>query len=101
MQRGTYCAGKSYATDSTKRSNQLNNDNTNASNAANTTITGASVTTANTNATASRNQSVDNAKRVMVNTRSNVNAAWRDLLNHAAQPVGAYGGDNFRQATGA
>ena len=97
---GLIAQAKSYATDSTKRSNQLNNDNTNASNAANTTITGASVTTANTNATASRNQSVDNAKRVMVNTRSNVNAAWRDLLNHAAQPVGAYGGDNFRQATG-
>ena len=36
----------------------------------------------------------------MINTRSNVNAAWRDLLNHAAQPVGAYGGDNFKQATG-
>lgn len=36
----------------------------------------------------------------MINTRSNVNAAWRDLLNHTAQPVGAYGGDNFRQATG-
>lgn len=97
---GLIAQAKSYATDSTKRSNQLNTDNTNASNAANTTITGASVSTANANASASRNQSVDNAKRVMVNTRSNVNAAWRDLLNHAAQPVGAYGGDNFRQATG-
>lgn len=97
---GLIAQAKSYATDSTKRSNQLNTDNTNASNAANTTITGASVSTANANANASRNQSVNNAKRVMVNTRSNVNAAWRDLLNHAAQPVGAYGGDNFRQATG-
>lgn len=91
---------KSYATDTTNRSNKLNNDNTNASNAANTTMTATSVSAANTNASASRNQSVDNAKRVMVNTRSNTNAAWRDLLNHAAQPVGAYGGDNFRQATG-
>lgn len=97
---GLIAQAKNYATDSTKRSNQLNTDNANASNAANTTITGASVTTANANATASRNQSVDNAKRVMINTRSNVNAAWRDLLNHAAQPVGAYGGDNFGQATG-
>lgn len=97
---GLIAQAKSYATDSTKRSNQLNTDNTNASNTANTTITSASVATANANAVASRNQSVDNAKRVMVNTRSNVNAAWRDLLNHAAQPVGAYGGDNFRQATG-
>lgn len=97
---GLIAQAKSYATDSTKRSNQLNVDNANASNAANTTITSASVTTANANASASRNQSVDNAKRVMVNTRSNVNAAWRDLLNQAAQPVGAYGGDNFGQATG-
>ena len=91
---------KSYATDTTNRSNKLNNDNTNASNAANTTMTATSVNAANTNASASRNQSVDNAKRVMVNTRSNTNATWRDLLNHAAQPVGAYGGDNFRQAAG-
>lgn len=97
---GLIAQAKSYATDSTKRSNQLNTDNANASNVANTTITSASVATANANAGASRNQSVDNAKRVMVNTRSNVNAAWRDLLNHTAQPVGAYGGDNFRQATG-
>ena len=91
---------KSYATDTTNRSNKLNNDNTNASNAANTTMTATSVNAANTNASASRNQNVDNAKRVMMNTRSNTNAAWRDLLNHAAQPVGSYGGDNFRQATG-
>jgi hypothetical protein len=97
---GLIAQAKSYATDSTQRSNKLNTDNANASNAANATITGASVATANANANASRNQSVDNAKRVMVNTRSNVNAAWRDLLNHTAQPVGAYGGDNFRQATG-
>ena len=97
---GLIAQAKSYATDSTQRSNKLNTDNANASNTANTTITSASVTTANANAAASRNQSVNNAKRVMVNTRSNVNAAWRDLLNHTAQPVGAYGGDNFRQATG-
>lgn len=97
---GLIAQAKSYATDSTKRSNQLNTDNANASNTANTTITGASVTTANTNATASRDQSVANAKRVMVNTRSNVSMSWRDLLNHPAQPVGAYGGDNFKQAAG-
>lgn len=52
------------------------------------------------NAARSRNASVANAKNVMTNTRSNVSAAWRDLLNHAAQPVGTYGGDNFGQATG-
>jgi hypothetical protein len=78
----------------------LNTDNTNASNATSRSIADNNANTSNANASASRNQSMDNAKRVMVNTRSNVSMAWRDLLNHAAQPVGAYGGDNFRQATG-
>lgn len=78
----------------------LNTANTNASNATSSSIAANNANTSNANASASRNQSVDNAKRVMMNTRSNVNAAWRDLLNHAAQPVGAYGGDNFKQATG-
>lgn len=82
------------------QSTTLNTNNTNASNDTNTSITANNANTSNANAAASRNQSIDNAKRVMINTRSNVNAAWRDLLNHAAQPVGAYGGDNFRQATG-
>lgn len=78
----------------------LNTNNTNASNATNSSVATNNANTSNANASASRNQNVDNAKRVMMNTRSNTNAAWRDLLNHAAQPVGAYGGDNFRQATG-
>ena len=82
------------------QSTTLNTDNTNASNATSSSIATNNANTSNANASASRNQSVDNAKRVMINTRSNVNAAWRDLLNHAAQPVGAYDGDNFRQATG-
>lgn len=82
------------------QSTTLNTNNTNASNATSSSIAANNANTSNANAAASRNQSVDNVKRVMVNTRSNVNAAWRDLLNHAAQPVGAYGGDNFRQATG-
>lgn len=77
----------------------LNTSNTNASNTTNSNVAANNANTSNANASASRNQSVDNAKRVMVNTRSNTNAAWRDLLNHAAQPVGAYSGDNFRQAT--
>ena len=81
-------------------STKLNTNNTNASNSTNTSITANNTNTSNANASASRGQTIDNAKRVMVNTRSNVNAAWRDLLNHAAQPVGAYGGDNFGQATG-
>lgn len=81
-------------------STKLNTNNTNASNSTNTSITANNTNTSNTNASASRGQTIDNAKRVMINTRSNVNAAWRDLLNHAAQPVGAYGGDNFGQATG-
>lgn len=78
----------------------LNTNNTNASNATNSSVTANNANTSNANASASRNQIVDNAKRVMVNTRSNASMAWRDLLNHAAQPVGAYGGDNFRHATG-
>lgn len=81
-------------------STKLNTNNTNASNATNTSITANNANTSNANAGASRNQTIDNAKRSMVNTRSNTNAAWRDLLNHAAQPVGSYGGDNFRQGTG-
>lgn len=81
-------------------STNLNTNNTNASNTTNTSITANNAATSNANAAASRNQSVDNAKRTMINARSNVSAAWRDLLNHAAQPVGAYGGDNFQQATG-
>lgn len=81
-------------------STNLNTNNTNASNATNTSIAANNAATSNSNAAASRNQTVDNAKRSMINARSNVNAAWRDLLNHAAQPVGAYGGDNFKQATG-
>lgn len=82
------------------QSTTLNTNNTNASNTTSSSIAANNANTSNTNASASRDQSVDNAKRVMVNTRSNVNAAWRDLLNHTAQPVGAYGGDNFRHATG-
>lgn len=81
-------------------STKLNTNNTNASNSTNTSITANNANTSNANASASRGQTIDNAKRIMVNTRSNVNAAWRDLLNHAAQPVGSYGGDNFKQATG-
>lgn len=82
------------------QSTTLNTNNTNASNVTSSNVAANNANTSNANASASRNQSVDNAKRVMINTRSNVNAAWRDLLNHAAQPVGSYGGDNFRQATG-
>lgn len=81
------------ATDATT---EINNNNVNTSNAnANRTYD-----TTVGNAARSRNTSVTNAKNVMTNTRSNVTATWRDLLNHAAQPVGTYGGDNFEQATG-
>lgn len=82
------------------QSTTLNTNNTKASNATNTSIADNNANTSNANAAASRDQTIDNAKRIMLNTRSNTNAAWRDLLNHAAQPVGAYGGDNFKQATG-
>lgn len=80
----------------TDAATEINNNNVNTSNAnANRTYD-----TTVGNAARSRNTSVMNAKNVMTNTRSNVSAAWRDLLNHAAQPVGTYGGDNFGQATG-
>lgn len=88
------------ATDVTTRANTQADRNNEYATSAATDMTATSANMANTNASASRNQSVDNAKRVMTNTRSNVSMAWRDLLNHPAQPVGAYGGDNFRQATG-
>lgn len=88
------------ATNVTTRANTQADRNNEYATSAATDMTATSANTANANASASRNQSVDNAKRVMINTRSNVNAAWRDLLNHAAQPVGAYSGDNFRQAAG-
>lgn len=88
------------ATNVTTRANTQADRNNEYATSAATDMTATSANTANANASASRNQSVDNEKRVMINTRSNVNAAWRDLLNHAAQPVGTYGGDNFRQATG-
>lgn len=80
----------------TDATTEINNNNANTSNAnANRTYD-----TTVGNAARSRDTSVANAKNVMTNTRSNVSATWRDLLNHAAQPVGAYGGDNFGQATG-
>lgn len=88
------------ATNVTTRANAQADRNNEYATSAASDMTATSANTANANASASRNQSVNNAKRVMVNTRSNVSMAWRDLLNHAAQPVGSYGGDNFRQATG-
>lgn len=88
------------ATNVTTRANTQADRNNEYATSAATDMTATSATTANANASASRNQSVNNAKRVMTNTRSNVNMAWRDLLNHPAQPVGAYGGDNFKQAAG-
>ena len=82
------------------QSTTLNTNNTNASNATNSSVAANNAATSNAIAAASRNQSVDNEKLVMINTRSNVSMAWRDLLNHAAQPVGSYGGDNFKQSAG-
>lgn len=88
------------ATNVTTRANTQADRNNEYATSAATDMTATSAATANANASASRNQSVNNAKRVMTNTRSNVSMAWRDLLNHPAQPVGAYGGDNFKQAAG-
>lgn len=88
------------ATAVTGRSNTQADRVTEYSTSAATDMTATSTGTANTNAVASRDVTVDNAKRIMMNARDNTNASWRDMLNHPAQPVGAYGGDNVRQATG-
>ena len=88
------------ATAVTTRANTQADRVTEYSTSAATDMTATSTGTANTNAGASRGVTVDNAKRIMMNARDNTNASWRDMLNHPAQPVGAYGGDNFRQATG-
>ena len=91
-------AATSAATDMTAASASTANANAVASASTANTNAGASAGTANANAGASRDQAVDNAKRSMLNTRSNADAAWRDLTNRPANPVGSYAGDNFRQA---
>lgn len=87
------------ATAVTTRANTQADRVTEYSTSAATDMTATSTGTANTNAGASRGLTVDNAKRIMTNARDNTNASWRDTLNHPAQPVGTYGGDNLRQAT--
>lgn len=91
---------KTQAASATARANTQATNLTKLATDAATEINNNNVNTSNANAARSRNTSVMNAKNVMTNTRSNVSAVWRDLTNHAAQPVGAYGGDNFGQATG-
>lgn len=88
------------ATAVTSRANTQADRVTQYSTSAATDMTATSTGTANTNAGASRGLTVDNAKRILMNARDNTNASWRDMLNHPAQPVGAYGGDNFKQAAG-
>ena len=91
---------KTQAASTTARANTQATNLTKLATDAATEINNNNVNTSNANAARSRNTSITNVKNVMTNTRSNVSAAWRDLLNHAAQPVGTYSGDNFRQATG-
>lgn len=91
---------KTQAASATARANTQATNLTKLATDAATEINNNNVNTSNANAARSRNTSVTNTKNVMTNTRSNVSAAWRDLTNHAAQPVGAYGGDNFGHATG-
>lgn len=84
--------------------NKINTENatklTDLQNNANTDNTNTSVNAAIQNANSNRATTIANSKRRMTNARDNTNASWRDMLNRPAQPVGAYGGDNFRQATG-
>lgn len=87
------------ATAVTARANTQADRITATTNSAAADMTANSAATANTNADTTRGQTVNNAKRGMLNTRSNIDAAWRDLTNRPASPVGSYTGDNFRQAT--
>lgn len=90
---------KKYATDVNKINTENATKLTDLKNSANIDNTNTSVNVAIQNANSSRETTIANSKRRMTNARDNANASWRDMLNHPARPVGAYGGDNFRQAT--
>ena len=90
---------KKYATDVNKINTENATKLTDLKNNANVDNTNTSVNAAIQNANTSRETTIANSKRRMTNARDNANASWRDMLNHPARPVGAYGGDNFRQAT--
>ena len=90
---------KTYAT----AVNKINTENatklTDLQNNAKTDNTNTSVNAAIQNANSNRATTIANSKKIMTNARDNVNASWRDMTNQPAQPVGSYGGDNFRQST--
>lgn len=90
---------KEYATDVNKINTENATKLTDLKNSANIDNTNTSVNAAIQNANSNRQTTIANSKRRMTNARDNANASWRDMLNHPARPVGAYGGDNFRQAT--
>lgn len=90
---------KQYAIDVNKTNTENATTLTALQNNANIDNTATSVNAAIQNANRNRTTTIANSKRRMTNARDNANASWRDMLNHPARPVGAYGGDNFRQAT--
>lgn len=90
---------KKYAIDVNKTNTENATTLTALQNDANIDNTDTSVNAAIQNANRNRTTTIANSKRRMTNARDNTNASWRDMLNHPARPVGAYGGDNFRQAT--
>ena len=90
---------KKYATDVNKINTENAKKLTDLKNSANVDNTNTNVNASIQNANSSRETTIANSKRRMTNARDNANASWRDMLNHPARPVGAYGGDNFRQAT--
>lgn len=90
---------KKYAIDVNKINTENATKLTDLQNSANIDNTDTSVNAAIQNANRNRTTAIANSKRRMTNARDNANASWRDMLNHSARPVGAYGGDNFRQAT--
>lgn len=97
-------------TDTNSRANRQSTTNLTITTTAATDITATNVNASNANAQSSydtttanaadtRATTIGNAQRTMDNARSNVNAAWRDLLNTPARAVGSYGGDNILEAT--
>lgn len=93
-----------FAALQTSRQQKLATDTTTKNNAANTDVTANNVTASNgnaaatastgdTNAVATRDQTIVNAKRSMLTTRSNATNTYADMYNQPPAPVGAYTGD--------
>ena len=81
------------ATDTTTKNNNANTDVTANNTAASNANAAATASTGDTNAVATRDQTIINAKRSMLTTRSNTTHTYADMYNQPPAPVGAYTGD--------